>query len=77
MEARTLEVQHLSGTALALLSGAQTSEVLCGAWDHICTEFHLDPALGRAADGDVEENDWVLAHFDGNRWNGAGVATPQ
>ena len=63
MEARTLEVQHLSGTALTLLSGAQTSEVLCGTWHDIRAQFHLDAALGRSADGNVKENDWILAHF--------------
>ena len=63
MEARSLEVQHLSGTALSLLSGAQTSEVLCGTRHDGGSQFHLDPALGRAADGNVEKNDWILTHI--------------
>ena len=65
MEARSLEVQHLSGTALALLSGAQTSEILRGTRHTVRTQFHLDPSLGRTADGNVEENDGILAHFAG------------
>ena len=57
-------MQHLSGTALSLLSGAQTSEVLCGTRHDVGSQFHFDAALGRAADGNVEEDDWIFAHFD-------------
>jgi hypothetical protein len=63
VEARSLEVQHLSGTALALLPGAETTEVFRGPGDDVGPELHLDPALGGTADGDVEENDRILAHF--------------
>lgn len=48
---------------MSLLSGAQTSEVLCGTRHDVGSQFHFDPALRRAADGNVEENDWILAHF--------------
>ena len=57
MEARSLEVQHLAGTAsLALLSGAQATKVFGSPGNDVGSELHLDPALGRTADGDVKED---------------------
>ena len=57
MEARSLEVQHLAGATGALLSRAQAAEVLGSSGNNIGPQLHLNPALGRTADGDVKEDD--------------------
>ena len=68
MEARSLEVQHLAGTAsLALLSGAEAAKIFGSPGNDVGPELHLDPTLGRPADGDVKEDDLHCCMFMGKR----------
>ena len=59
VEAGSLEVQRLSRLADALLSRAERAEVLRRLGSDVGAERHFDASRGRAADGDVEENNRV------------------
>ena len=41
----------------------ESAEVLSGLWDHVGAEGHLNAAGRCAADGHVEENNWIW-HFN-------------
>lgn len=57
MEAAALEVQQFARSGKSLFTGAQASEILGCLGDDIGTKLHLDPALGRSANGYIKEND--------------------
>jgi len=63
VEGGSLEVERLALGASSLLASAESAEVLSGLWDHVGAEGHLNAAGRCAADGHVEENNWI-GHFN-------------
>ena len=48
-----------SAQVVLRLAGTVLTEVLCCAWDGVGEELHFYAAEWLAAEGDVEENDWI------------------
>jgi hypothetical protein len=64
VELRVLKVKRLPGSSLALLSGAQSPEVLRGPRVRVRVQLHHDAAGRSTADIDVKENPGVGSHPD-------------
>lgn len=64
VEGGALVVQRLARAASALLTSAESAEVLSSARSHIGEELENNSALRSATNGDIKENTRVLGHFE-------------
>ena len=69
VERAALEVQGLALAAHALLAGAERPEVFSSLGHDVRGESHLNAAGRRAANGHVEEDNWI-GHDGGCFWRG-------
>lgn len=56
VESTSLEVEGLARAARALLTGAESTEVLSGLGDNVSTKLHDDASSGGTANGHIKEN---------------------
>ena len=59
MEGQELTALWTAVNGRFMLAGAELAEVLSCSWGVVAVEEEFDPAEGLAAQGEIEETDWL------------------